>query len=68
MNYNLCFHNKESNKKTWDSKEKIALQKLVTDSLNMMAPVTIEKKGGVKVEVARKFYIHEMDHYESDIS
>ena len=64
----VCFHNKETNKKVWDSKEKIALQKLVEASLNMMAPVTIEKKGGVKVEVARKFYIHEMDHYESDIS
>ena len=65
----VCHHNgNDNNKKTWESREKSSIESLVKATFNMMAPVVIEEDNGLKHEFARTFTIHEMDHYQSDIS
>ena len=65
----VCHHNgDEKNKKEWDAREKVSLTSLVNDTLSMMIPVTIKDDNGMVHEVPRKFHIHEMDFYQSDIS
>ena len=65
----VCHHNgNDNNKKTWESREKSSIESLVKATFDMMAPVVIEEDNGLKHEFARTFTIHEMDHYQSDIS
>ena len=58
----------DDNKKIWESREKSSIESLVKSTFDMMAPVVIEEDNGLKHEFARTFTIHEMDHYQSDIS
>ena len=65
----VCHHNgNDNNKKIWESKEKSSLESLIKRNFAMYAPVVIEEDNGLKHEFARTFTIHEMDHYQSDIS
>jgi len=65
----VCHHNgNDNNKKTWESREKSSLETLIKSTFAMMAPVVVEEDNGLKHEFARTFTIHEMDHYQSDIS
>ena len=65
----VCHHNgNDNNKKTWESGEKSSLETLIKSTFAMMAPVVVEDENGLKHEVARTFTVHEMDHYQSDIS
>ena len=61
------FHNSDSNRKTWDSREKVALDKLINGIFSKMEPIVV-KENGYEIKVVRKFIIHEMDHYQSDVS
>ncbi len=61
------FHNSNSNRKVWDNREKVALDKLINGIFSKMEPVIV-KENGYEVKVVRKFIIHEMDHYQSDVS
>tara|TARA_A100000172_G_C3031284_1_gene106791 strand:+ start:45 stop:1430 length:1386 start_codon:yes stop_codon:yes gene_type:complete len=65
----VCHHNgNDNNKKIWDSREKSSLEILIKAAFAMMAPVVVEENNGLKHEFPRTFTIHEMDHYQSDIS
>jgi hypothetical protein len=64
----VCFHNTDNNKKVWDSGERASLEDLVNKTLALMAPVVHVDDNKMKIEVPRKFTIHEMEHYQSDIS
>tara|TARA_B100001564_G_C20606881_1_gene655601 strand:- start:48 stop:1385 length:1338 start_codon:yes stop_codon:yes gene_type:complete len=65
----VCHHNgEEKNKKEWDAREKVSLTNLVNNTLSMMIPVTIKDDNGIEHKIPRKFHIHEMDFYQSDIS
>ena len=65
----VCYHNgNDKSKNEWETKEKSSLTNIIKTTFAMMAPVVIEDENGMKYEVPRTFTIHEMDHYQSDIS
>jgi len=65
----VCHHNGNDNtKNNWETRDKSSLEKIIKKTFAMMAPVTIEDDNGMKYEVPRTFTIHEMDHYQSDVS
>ena len=61
------YHNSDSNRNVWDSREKVALNKLINGIFSKMEPIVVNENG-YEVKVARKFIIHEMEHYEADVS